>query len=222
MSITKGCAAIVAVGMLVAGGSACASERIEIVKFKAGTTATNLHGSIRGYDGVTYKVATGAGQVMHVLFSPSNRSCYFNAYAPGKEPGKDTAAFVGSTSGNEFGINPTAAGSYRLQVYLMRNAARRKETCKYQLSIEITGKPGGISAGVSDQMMADACKGSAAQMYGVQPRKVTLESKIVAGGSGFMLDGRVDKGPEGIKKLRCIYKADRQFSHIQAMTSDGE
>jgi hypothetical protein len=213
-------AASVAIALICA--SATAADRAETVKFAPGKTATNIRSVIRGYDGVTYGIATVQGQTMQLLFAPSNRSCYFNMYAPGKVIGRDEAAFVGSTSGNEFALNPTEAGVYKAQVYLMRNAARRKETCRFQLSIEITGAPGGVSAGVSDQSMMDSCKGSAAQMYGVQPRNIRIAGKMLARDGGFTVDGVADKGAEGRKKLRCIFKSDRQFSHIQAMTSDGE
>jgi len=39
----------------------------------------------------------------------------------------------------------------------MRNAARRHETCRYSLSVDLPGKPGGASAGVSDRQMQDRC-----------------------------------------------------------------
>ncbi|MGF7162936.1 hypothetical protein FHS85_004594 [Rhodoligotrophos appendicifer] len=213
----------IALATSLAGGSALAADRTEVIKFAPGKTADTVRSSIRGYDGVTYSIATAAGQVMQILFAPSNRSCYFNVYAPGKEIGTDEAAFIGSTSGNEFGINPTEAGTYTAQVYLMRNAARRNEVCRFELSIEITGAPGGASAGVSDQSMIDICKASAAPLYGVNPRNVSVAGPVTEGeDGGFRIDGTVDKGAEGIKGLRCLYGADRQFTHIQAMTSDGE
>jgi hypothetical protein len=210
-------------GLVSCGGPAAAVDREIDVVFEAGRTSREIQGSIRRDDGVVYKVATVQGQTMQILFKPSNRSCAFNVYAPGRTIGTDSAAFIGSTSGNEYGVNPTEAGVYRVQVYLMRNAARRNETCRYTLSLEITGKPGGISAGVSDRAMRDACKGSAAPMFGVQPRRVIVAGKVTATpDGGFALDGTVDKGREGVKKLRCLYKPDRQFSHVQAMTPDGE
>ena len=46
----------------------------------------------------------------------------------------------------------------------MRSAARRGAICRYTLSVELTGPPGGASSGVSDTLMADACKASAAPM----------------------------------------------------------
>jgi hypothetical protein len=200
-----------------------AKDRDETVTFAPGTTATTLRGSIRGFDGVTYSIQTIDGQVMQMLFSPSNRSCYFNVYAPGQEIGKTEAAFIGSGSGNEFGVSPTVSGVYRAQVSLMRNAARRREGCRYRLSIEITGLPGGASAGVSDRMMIDACKSSAAPMYGVEARRIRIAGKVAAAdGGGFSVDGMADKGRDGRKRLRCFFDAGRRFTHIQAMTSDGE
>jgi hypothetical protein len=187
------------------------------VAFPKGATATTVTGKISGRDGVNLLIEAGAGQTMQVLFAPSNRSCYINVFAPGATE----AAHIGSTSGNEFGVERTIAGTYRVQVYLMRNAARRNETCRYKLSVEITGAPGGISAGVSDSMKQDVCKGQAAGMYGVEPRRIAVGPvRTVPGGSE--IDGTADKQVEGIKKLRCIFKPDGSFDHIMAMTSDGE
>jgi hypothetical protein len=120
---------------LLTGGGALAADRTETVKFAAGASNAFLSGTIKGDDGVTYRVGARAGQVMQVLFSPSNRSCYFNVTAPGA----DAADFVGSSSGNEYSANLAASGDYIVQVYLMRNAARRGETCKHKISFEITG-----------------------------------------------------------------------------------
>lgn len=67
-----------------------------------------MKGTIRGYDGVKYLVKASKGQVMSVLFSPANRSCVMNVFAPGTE----AAVFIGSTSGNEYGANLTVSGDY--------------------------------------------------------------------------------------------------------------
>lgn len=189
------------------------------VTFPQGKTATVLKGVVKGYATGSYTLDVVAGQTLQMLFKPSNRSCYFNATAVGGAE----AEHIGSTSGNEFGKNVTANGVYRIDVYLMRNAARRNEACRYQLSIELTGAPGGASAGVSDEMMRDACKGATAPMYGVEPRKVTARAPMrAAKDGGFTLDGTIDKGGEGVKKMRCIFKPDRTIDHVMAMTPDGE
>jgi hypothetical protein len=45
--------------------------------------------------------------------------------------------FIGSTSGNEFAGNLPATGNYVVEVYMMRSAARRNETCRYSVTFEI-------------------------------------------------------------------------------------
>lgn len=202
------------VGLLTS--PATAADRQEVVHFARGKTATTLSGTIRGYDGVRYALGARAGQTMSVLFKPGNRSCYMNVWAPGA----DAAAFIGSSSGNEYAANLTASGDYAIQVYLMRNAARRNETCRYSAVVEITGAPGGVSAGTSDDMLQDVCRSEAATMYGVKPAQISVAA-VVAKGGAFQIDGVADKGAEGRKKLRCLFKADRSFDHIMAMTSDG-
>ena len=130
--------AILAAAMLLiaaAPQSASAGDRSETVKFAPGTSSAMKRGSVKGYDTVTYRLKASAGQVMQVLFSPSNRFCYFTARAPGE----DGLAFDGTMSGNEFSANLDASGAYVFDVFLMRNAARREETCKYTISFEVTG-----------------------------------------------------------------------------------
>ena len=197
--------------------AALAADRLETVHFKRGGTSTTLKGTIRGDDGVKYSVGASEGQVMSVLFSPSNRSCYMNVWTPGA----DAAAFNGAVTGNEYTTNLSVSGAYAIQVYLMRNAARRNETCRYSLTVEITGAPGGASAGSSDIAMQDRCKGEAAGMYGVQPRQISTGAvRHVA--SGYEIDGTANKGADGTKKLRCLFNVGRSFDHIVAMTPDGE
>jgi hypothetical protein len=210
-SVTGGLLALV-----TAVASAEAQQPPRTVKFPPGANAITLKGTISGRSDRTYVVTAIAGQTLQTLFSPTNRSCYFNVF----EPGNATAAHVGSSAGNEFGQNPTTAGPYRIQVYLMRNAARRGETCKFSLSIELTGAPGGSTAGISDAQMRDRCKGEAAPMYGLQPLRIKV-GRVRSVAAGFEIDGTANKGAEGIKKLRCIFKPDRTFSQIMAMTPDG-
>ena len=189
------------------------------VTFARGATSTTLKGVVKGYVTGAYTLDAVAGQTLHMLFAPSNRSCYFNV----REKGADGLVHDGTLDGNEFGRNLTADASYRIEAFLMRNAARRSETCRYRLEIELTGAPGGASAGVSDTMMRDLCKGSTAKMYGVEPRNVTASAPIrTAKDGGFTLDGKVDKGKEGVKKMRCIFKPDRTVDRVMAMTPDGE
>ena len=130
-----GTSLLLATFLLASSQSGFAADQVEIVKLNPGASSAEKKSSIKGYDGVDYRITARAGQIMQVLFSPSNRSCYMNVLPPGG----DAAIFNGSVSGNEFSRNLTATGTYRVQVYLMRNAARRGETCNFAISFEITG-----------------------------------------------------------------------------------
>lgn len=130
-------------GALLASAPAIAADRIEAVAFPAGATTATLKGKVHGYDGVAYTLETREGQTLQLLFAPSNRFCFFNVFASGETQ----AVHMGAAGSNEFGRTIPAGGTYRAQVYLMRNAARRGDTCRYSLSVEFTGAPGGASAG---------------------------------------------------------------------------
>ncbi len=206
---------VIAAASVTAAQAQSAAERM--VRFRPGATAAEVAGSIRGDGDVTYRLRAARGQVMQVMFSPSNRSCYFNAF----EPGQAEAVHNGSLSGNEFGRSPTAAGDYRFQVYLMRNAARRNETCRFRISFELTGAPGGASAGVSDRQMRDGCRARVSTMYATPGRAIRLAG-IRPGDGGSRIDGTVNKGAEGVKRFRCLFTPERQLRDIMAMTPDGE
>jgi hypothetical protein len=212
--------ALLALAALVSTSAFAAGDPpAKSVKFPPGAMATTLKGVVKGYVSGGYTLDAVGGQTLHMLFAPSNRSCYFNV----AEAGAAEAVHIGSTSGNEFGTNVASNKTYRIDVYLMRNAARRNESCRYKLEIELTGAPGGGSAGVSDPMMRDACKGATALMYGVEPRNITAAAPIrKAKDGGWTIDGSIDKGKEGVKKMRCIFKPDRSVDHVMAMTPDGE
>ena len=121
---------------LVALASAArAGDRTETFRLKAGAASATRTGTIRGYDGVNYVFGAKSGQAMSIVFTGSEPSCYFNVYGPGG----GEAVFNGSSSGNEFRTTLKASGSYRAQVYLMRNAARDNRACKYSITFEIAG-----------------------------------------------------------------------------------
>ncbi len=194
--------------------SSQAAERS--VQFQRGATSTTLKGVIRGDGDATFVLQAVEGQVLQTLLTVSNRSCYFNAF----EPGQQEAAHNGSMAGNEFGRSPTKAGAYRFQIYLMRSAARRNETCRYSLSIELTGRPGGASAGVSDRQMQDVCRARVREMYAVPSGRVRV-ARLRSSQEGPFLNGTVNKGAEGIKRFRCLFTPDRQLRDVMAMTPDG-
>ena len=141
-----------------------AADRTETVRFAAGASGATIDGAITGYDGVNYQLGASAGQAMQVLFSPDNTSCYFNVLPPGSQ----TAIFNGSTSGNEFSSRLRSGGEYTVQVYQMRNEARRGTTCRYRIAFEISGGAAQLPAGVEDDADdGDGALAGAGSGYGV-------------------------------------------------------
>ena len=106
--------------------------RTETIRFARGATSAVKQGTITGYQSVTYLVDLRAGQMLDVDMRTSNRSSYFNVTAPRAS----TALFVGSDSaGNGYRGRTTVSGTYRIDVYMMRNAARRGESARYTLTV---------------------------------------------------------------------------------------
>lgn len=126
-------------GILVAFGSAAlAAGGIEsrAVQFAKGASSATMKGALSGDQIIDYTLRAKAGQTMNVTLKTSNDANYFNVLPPGSN---DVAIFIGSTSGNEFSGALPSDGEYKIRVYLMRSAARRKEKADYTLTVGITG-----------------------------------------------------------------------------------
>ena len=131
-SALSACAFLLIAGLAFASHAA---DRKETVRFAKGHTSATVKGAIHGDDGVVYELGAAQGQTMSVRFRPSGGSCYFNVLPP--DGGE--ALFVGSISGDTFEAVLDRSGTYAVQVYLMRSAARRNETCTYSIAFEIRG-----------------------------------------------------------------------------------
>jgi hypothetical protein len=119
-----------------AGADAAAQDRTERVSFAAGASGTSVRGMIRGYDGVVYVLGAQAGQRMSVEMTTDNASAFFNI----RPSGSADAIYNGSIDGNAASVTLPSGGDWVVQVYLMRNAARRGEVASYQLAISIEGR----------------------------------------------------------------------------------
>lgn len=130
---------VIAAALLVVADAgsqtAVAQERNVRVEFGRGQSSTVIRGTVRGYEGANYRVNVRGGQRLAVTMDSSNGSNYFNILGPG---GGD-ALFNGSISGDFADIIVPDSGDYVVQVYLMRNAARRNEQARFTLRIEVTG-----------------------------------------------------------------------------------
>jgi len=107
--------------------------RVEPIAFTTSADSIQRKQSIKGDQTAQYTFNAKAGQILTVDFKPSNTSAYFNILAKGA----DYALFNGSIMGNHFLGSLPGDGEYTVQVYLMRNAARRNEVANYQLSLRL-------------------------------------------------------------------------------------
>ncbi|MDX2211294.1 MAG: hypothetical protein SFV20_13160 [Sphingopyxis sp.] len=101
------------------------------VLFAKGATSKAIKGTIQGNQSRLYVINVRAGQKLSVKLATSNASSYFNITAPGAEQ----ALFIGSTEGTSYTGTIPSSGDYKIDVYLMRNAARRNETANYTLTV---------------------------------------------------------------------------------------
>jgi hypothetical protein len=131
--IIRALALLAAMVYLPAQAASEVAPRVEHVVFKNGADSATFSDSIKGRLTAEYRLRAKAGQMLTVDLKPSNASAYFNITAKGEE----YALFNGSIMGNHF-LGPLPAdGQYVVQVYLMRNAARRNEVANYSLLLNL-------------------------------------------------------------------------------------
>lgn len=123
-----------ALARLALAAPALAASKPEQVRFKAGASAATLSGRVKGEEAIDYMLRANAGQSMSVRLVPDNASCHFDLYPPGA--GKQ-AMHVGASAGDAFSGTLPATGTYRTQVHLDRDAARRREACSFSITFAI-------------------------------------------------------------------------------------
>ncbi len=111
------------------------TAKLERVQFAKGKSSKTIKGTIKGDQSRLFLVGLRAGQTITVKLVTSNASNYFNVTAPGAEQ----AMFIGSSSGNTFTDVIPSTGDYKIDLYLMRNAARRNESANFTITIGATG-----------------------------------------------------------------------------------
>ncbi|ENV92694.1 hypothetical protein F937_02093 [Acinetobacter calcoaceticus ANC 3680] len=120
--------------------SALAKNIEQKVNFLQGSTHLTLTGKFQGYDDVKYRISAKNGQILRFNINSLGNLAYVNIFAPGKKLGKDNALLIGSTVGFKGELTLPVDGDYIIQVYQMRNSARKNKTVKYSLDIELLNK----------------------------------------------------------------------------------
>lgn len=109
------------------------------VSFLKGSDQISLTGKFQGYDDVRYRVFAKSGQVLKFNINSYNNLAYINIFAPGEKPGKDKALWIGSTMVSSGELILPTHGDYIIQVYQMRNSARKNRTVSFNLDLQILG-----------------------------------------------------------------------------------
>lgn len=190
--LTGTLATVIAFAVMTLGVTAQDTRTVD-VKFPRGTSGTTVSDSITGYQSVNYRLGVSAGQRMDVQLDADNASAYFNITAPGAAE----ALYNGSVSGNGTSVVIPSSGNYIVNVYLMRNAARRGETADYDLTLYIeaatTQRPtpaaprqqapqqNGTPSQLDTSQMPRFCAGEASAEYGVRPQDITVNMAFQSG-----------------------------------------
>ena len=119
--------------LILSSAGAFEAVQTQTIHFTKGTSSKTIHDAIKGWELKEYRLGAKAGQRMKVLLESSNDALFFNIWAPGEE----MAIFNGSDMGSSFSAALLKEGTYRIQVYLMRNEARSGEKADYTLTFAI-------------------------------------------------------------------------------------
>lgn len=158
---------------------------------------------------------------MSVQIDTSNTSAYFNITAPGASE----ALYNGSISGNATSVVIPSSGNYTIQVYLMRNAARRNETANYSLTLyvengagastqapAVSAPPNGTPDAVSTAQMPRFCAGEASAKFGVRPQDITTNMAFKSG-NNYVSQGYFDNNGSSTF-FNCYFGLDGSFQSV--------
>ncbi|WP_326542707.1 hypothetical protein [Pseudorhodoferax sp.] len=119
---------LLSIACFVTAGAA-AQERTERLALERGVASAS--GQIKGDGSVQYQLAAEPGQQLTVQLATNNPSNYFNV----ERGGGAEAICQGALTGNVCMFRTEPGTGYVVDVFLMRNAARRGESAQYTLSI---------------------------------------------------------------------------------------
>jgi hypothetical protein len=135
--------------------------------------------------------------------------------------------FNGSISGNSTSFTTMASGDYLIDVYLMRNAARRNEKADYSLTIYVepppptapaphaqqpAPEPTGAASDANTAELPRLCQTEASARFDVSTRHMRTMPAQRAG-QEYIVFGNYD-GPNGLVMFRCYYDAAGRFISV--------
>jgi hypothetical protein len=121
--------------MVIASSTAWAQNEIkqQPIELPAQGKTASFKGKINGYESVDYIFKAKPRQKLQIDLKTASTSAYFNLL----QDGIDEALHIGSVAGSHFGGTLPSAGDYRIRVYLMRSAARKKASANYQVDLRV-------------------------------------------------------------------------------------
>lgn len=126
---------VTAAALPLAPAAEAQTAKPERVQFAKGKSSKVIKGTLKGDQSRSFLVNVRAGQTMTVKLVSKNSSANFNVTAPGAME----AMFIGSVSGNDFSEVIPSSGDYKIDLFLMRNAARRGEATSFTITIGAAG-----------------------------------------------------------------------------------
>lgn len=200
------------------------NTRTETVHFQRGTSGTTIEGRIKGDQSVRYSIGVSAGQTMDVQLDTDNASNYFNITAPGASE----ALYNSSISGNGTSFVVPSSGNYIIDVYLMRNAARRGESANYDLTLYVENAARQTAPTVAPRSQAPTssaapsqldtsqmprfCAGEASAEYGVRPQDITVNMAFQSG-NRYVTQGNFDRDGD-TTFFNCWFGMDGSFQTL--------
>ncbi|WKL56563.1 hypothetical protein Q1W73_12820 [Asticcacaulis sp. ZE23SCel15] len=127
------CAAFLIAMPVASGALAQPTDAVTTLRFNPGQSSQDIRGTVVGYQGAVYAVNARGGDRADIrLQGPGNVSLYYNVISPSGD-----TLFNGSISGDRFTGTLKETGTYSIQVYLMRNDARRGKRADFKLSVRL-------------------------------------------------------------------------------------
>lgn len=119
---------------MLSSNDICAKVIEKQISFNKGSTGSQLNDKLTDYDSIQYTLYAKADQLLSFNITSTNNLAKINIYSPGDRPGSAEALYRDSTSGD---IILPKTGAYTIQIYQMRNSARRGGTVKYNLNLSV-------------------------------------------------------------------------------------
>ena len=165
-------------------------------------------------------VGAEAGQTMSVRLRTPNTATYFNVYEPGRGPGDQALANSEITGPsvpeiNRFSAKLATSGTYTINVYLYRNAARRGERSAYTIDISVSALDAAQLKAPVKNDYADGLQGGP-DYWAVTPAQPNGRLAIRAGPSTGA--ARLAEAVDGavLRNLGCRMNEGRRWCRVES------